>query len=244
MIHFHDVRAAGRRIATLVAVAALAGCSATAGHMAPGISAGPTTGVSAGPTTGPSARSSAGWELTVIYSAVEKFHTDKKVLVTGCPRLECSNGSDDLGRHPASFVKAVKEEGSGRLTDGRYLNWSYDVGYWLDTAPRNASGGSLVPFVSAAADPSVLPQGTRITLTGCGHIQNKKAKPPAEVCDKLSAANWEISDQFTPGVGGEHHVDLYIGEETQKHFQNTQWYTTLSDATLTLQLAPGSTAGG
>ncbi|NMO54806.1 hypothetical protein HH310_26925 [Actinoplanes sp. TBRC 11911] len=180
---------------------------------------------------------SGGWELAVIYTAVARFHTDKKVSVTGCTKLQCSEGTDSLGRYPGSFVKAVKEQGSGRLTDGRYLNWSYDVGYWLDTAPRNASGGTLVPYVSAAADPSVLPQGTAFTVTGCGHLSNKKSPPPAAMCDRLSAASWEVSDEFTPGSGGDHHVDLYIGEETQKNFTNTQWYNTLSGATLTLASA-------
>ena len=228
-----------RRVA-LLAVLALAGCSATAGDLVPGTTAGPTTGSSAGPSAGPSTESSAGWELTVYYTAVEKFHTDKKVPVTGCPRLECSNGTDDLGRYPAGFVAAVKEEGSGRLSGGGYLNWSYDVGYWLDTAPRNASGGSLVPLVSAAADPAVLSPGTRFSLADCGHVGNRRAKPPAEVCDKLSAASWEINDEVTPGSDGEHHVDLYIGEETQKHFQDTKWDTTLRDATLTLQRSPNA----
>jgi hypothetical protein len=240
MIHFDDVRASRRRIGAflspvvaLLAVVVLAGCGATDGELATGPTAAPTPDA---PAT-PAATASGGWELAVIYTAVEKFHTDKKVSVTGCTKLQCSDGTDKLGKFPAGFVKAVKDQGSGRLTDGRYLNWSYDVGYWLDTAPRNASGGALEPFVSAAADPAVLPQGTGFTVTGCGQIVSKKAKPPAEVCDKLTGASWEISDEFTPGSGGDHHVDLYIGEETKKHFQDSQWYNTLQDATLTL--SPG-----
>jgi hypothetical protein len=247
MIGFDEVRVGGsfktvgyRHVAFLAAalllVVALAGCGGTAGEVLPETPAEPPIGPSAGPSIAPSAASSGGWELAVIYTAVEKFHTDKKVRVTGCPKLQCSEGTDDLGRHPESFVQAVKQQGSGRLTNGQYLNWSYDVGYWLDTAPRNASGGSLVSFVSAAADPTVLPQGTGFTVTGCGHVGNSKEKTPAKVCAKLSAAKWQISDQFTPGTGGDHHVDLYIGEETQKHFDNTEWSTTLNNATL--KIAP------
>jgi hypothetical protein len=242
MIGFDDVRGVGsfksRRAvflaAALLAVVALAGCGGNAGELVPATPEPPATAPSAAPSVGPSAASSGGWELAVIYTAVEKFHTDKKVRVTGCPKLQCSEGTDNLGRFPSSFVQAVKQQGSGRLTNGEYLNWSYDVGYWLDTAPRNASGGPLEPFVSAAADPAVLPQGTRFGITGCGHIANSKEKTPANVCDKFSAAKWQISDEFTPGSGGDHHVDLYIGEETQKHFDNTEWSTTLNDATLTL----------
>jgi hypothetical protein len=174
---------------------------------------------------------SNGWELTVYYTAVETFHTDAAVPVVGCKTLNCSNGHDDLGKHPASFVQAVKDEGTGRMADGRYLNWSYNVGYWLDTAPRNSGGGSLMPFESAAADTSVLPQGTNFTITDCGHIEDN-AKPPKAVCEKLAAAHWKIVDEFTPGLGGERHLDLYIGEETQKGFTKTDWYITLSDAKL------------
>lgn len=201
----------GSRWAALVAAVTLTACSAA--------------------SSAPPAGAPAGWELTVYYTAVETLHTDATVTVTGCSKLNCSNGHDDLGGHPASFVQAVKDEGTGRLADGRYLNWSYDTGYWLDTAPRNSSGGSLVPFVSAAADTSVLPQGTRFTITDCGHVEDD-AVPPKEVCDNLSAASWEIVDEFTPGLGGEHHLDLYIGEETQKNFTTTDWYTTLTDAKL------------
>lgn len=200
----------GSRWAALTAAVALTACS-----------------VGASAPTG----NSTGWELTVYYTAVETFHTDAKVHVVGCTTLNCSNGHDDLGMHPASFVQAVKDEGTGRLADGHYLNWSYDTGYWLDTAPRNSSGGALVPFMSAAADTSVLPQGTRFTITDCGHIEDN-AKPPKAVCEKLSAAHWKIVDEFTPGLGGEHHLDLYIGEETQKDFTKTDWYITLSDAKL------------
>ena len=32
------------------------------------------------------------------------------------------------------------------------------------------------------------------------------------------AANWTITDEFTPGLGGSRHVDLYIGEETGPGF--------------------------
>jgi hypothetical protein len=85
--------------------------------------------------------------------------------------LDC-NSQGVIGSYPADFVKFVKDEGTGRITSGghagKYLNWSYDVGYWLDFAPRDAYGNSLVPYVSTAADTDVLRAGDQFTLVDCG----------------------------------------------------------------------------
>jgi len=43
-----------------------------------------------------------------------------------------------------------------------------------------------------------------------------------------------VRDEFTPGLGGPRHVDLYIGEETGPGFTGGPWYTTLQGATLTV----------
>lgn len=169
-----------------------------------------------------------GWEVTVYYTAVASFHGGATERVLGCLRLECSKGSDDLGEYPKSFVTAVHDEGTGRIGDGRYLNWSVDVGYWLDTAPRDSGGGVLEPWRTAAADPDVLKAGKRFTITGCGDAEDV----PAAVCDRMRAAQWTVRDEFTPGLGGEKHVDVYIGEETGPGFTESQWYTTLENATL------------
>jgi len=106
-----------------------------------------------------SARRESGWTATVYYTAVQRFHTGPATRVTGCPVLDCRRGGADLGSYPGDFVKAVRDEGTGRTTAGRYLNWSSDVGFWLDDAPRNGHGGALVPFTSAAADADVLAAG-------------------------------------------------------------------------------------
>jgi hypothetical protein len=176
-------------------------------------------------------RTSAGWLVTVYYTAVERFHTDAPQRVTGCPRLACSHGSTDLGSYPASFVAAVHGEGTGRTTAGRYLNWSYDTGYWLDDAPRDTAGRPLRPFESAAADPSALAAGTRFTLVACGHDDDGQAIPTA-VCDRLRGGRWTVTDEFTPGLGGDRHLDIYLGEETGPGFENSEWYTTLNGASV------------
>jgi hypothetical protein len=197
----------------LWAVLVLAGCSAGQG----------------GPPTSSTGSTDEGWQVTVYYTAVEAFHSGPPVPVHGCPVIDCEHGHDLLGNFPQSFAKAVKDEGTGRTTSGRYLNWSYDKGYWLDSAPRDSFGKPLRPFVSAAADG--LKTGSRIKLVSCGQTP-EGANVDSSVCQKLASSSWEITDEFTPGLGGQRHIDLYLGEETGPGFTQSPWYTTLSEAVL------------
>jgi len=177
----------------------------------------------------------AGWTVTVYYTAVERYHSGAPTSVIGCPAIDCAHGTAELGTYPADFVAAVRTEGTGRTATGRYLNWSHDVGFWLDDAPRDAYGQPLRPFRSAAADPAVLPAGTRFTIVDCGRESDGASIPPA-VCTRLRQASWTVSDQFTPGFGGPRHVDVYIGEETGPGFTDSPWYCTLTGATLRVAL--------
>lgn len=186
-------------------------------------------GCGAGPGDG--AASSDGWQITVYYTAVERFHHGDPVPVTGCAVLDCANGSDDLGTYPADFVQAVQDEGTGQTVSGRYLNWSHDIGFWLDSEPRAGDGSPLVPFVTAAADPDVLAPGTRFTITACG-AQDDGSPPPEDVCVALRGASWRIADEFTPGLGGPRHIDVYLGPETGPGFTDSPWYITLMGATI------------
>ena len=197
----------------LWAVLVLAGCSA--GQADP-------------PAPGPGVPDE-GWEVTVYYTAVESFHGGPAAPVRGCPVIDCENGSEVLGTFPVSFAAAVEDEGTGRTSSGRYLNWSHDKGYWLDSAPRDSFGRPLRPFVSAAADG--LKQGSRVKLVSCGRTP-EGADVDAEVCRKLASSAWEITDEFTPGLGGDRHIDLYLGEETGPLFTESPWYTTFVGAVL------------
>ncbi|MFI5493968.1 hypothetical protein [Actinoplanes sp. NPDC051859] len=181
--------------------------------------------------TTPAGTVSGGWEVTVYYTAVEDYHTGDTETVTGCPGLDCEHGDEDLGEYKADFIQAVEDEGTGRTADGSYLNWSYDIGFWLDTQPRDTAGRALQPFVSAAADPGVLTRGARFRITGCGH-QDDGSGAATEVCAALRAATWTVTDEFTPGLGGDKHIDAYIGEQTGPDFTSSPWYLTLYDATL------------
>jgi hypothetical protein len=178
-------------------------------------------------------RQDTGWTVTVYYTAVESYHHDAVIQVTGCIDIDCQHGTADLGSYPKDFVTAVHDEGTGRTAAGSYLNWSYDTGYWLDHAPRDSGGRPLRPFQSAAADRDALPANTRFTITDCGR-NDGGGTPAVEVCAKLRASRWTVTDEFTPGLGGNRHVDAYVGEETGPGFTDSDWYTTLTDAALKL----------
>jgi hypothetical protein len=200
-----------------------------------GLAGGCSAGSTGGPGTGEG--TSGGWEITVYYTAVEQHHDGPLRQVRGCLQLECEGGDDDLGSYPGDFVDAVEGEGTGRITGGphagEYLNWSYDVGFWLDTAPRDSYGDVLEPFSSAAADGDVLARGTRFRVAECGRTDDG-SEPPGETCERLRDAPWAIVDEFTPGLGGDHHVDLYVGEETGPDFTEGDLYITLVDADLSV----------
>jgi hypothetical protein len=193
----------------------------------------PTT-TSVSPTT-----TSSGWEVTVYVTPVEMFYGGPSSEVIGCLTVNCGykNDTNDLGAYATSFVNRVKDEGAGRITvgphTGMYLNWSAgvsDTGYWLDTAPRDSYGGVLTPFVSAAADG--LARGTALRVTACGTNGDGSSANPT-VCAKFEQSRWVIRDQFTPGLGGAKHIDLYIGEETQANFESTSpYWVTFENATI------------
>jgi hypothetical protein len=185
-------------------------------------------------TTGPRID---GWLITVYYTALENYHTGPPETVRGCMRLDCESSDEVLGEYPNDFVAAVQTEGTGRITSGphagHYLNWSHDVGYWMDDAPRDSGGQALEPFVSAAADPGVLAAGTNFTIAECGALESGE-NPPDEVCGRIRSAHWTIRDEFTPGLGGPRHIDIYIGEEQGPDFTSSPWYLSLKNAVIAL----------
>jgi hypothetical protein len=216
-----------RVLSSVLAVVLLAGCGTAQSELPE------ATPPALKPWTGSPnpAMTTGGWEVTVYYTAVEDYHDGEAERVTGCPKINCARGDQDLGSFPWDFVAAVKSEGTGLTNDGLYLNWSYGVGYWLDTAPRAAAGNPLKPYVSAAADRDVLARGTLFRIAGCGR-QDDGSAVPKKICAALTGAGWRIDDEFTPGLGGRKHVDAYIGNETGPGFTDSDWYITLVGATL------------
>lgn len=190
------------------------------------------TGTGTSGSTGTGAVSAERYTITVYYTAVESFHTDAAQTVSGCLIRECSFGNSVIGSYPASFIKATKTEGTGRITSGanagKYLNWSVDVGYWLDTIPSDGYGGALVPFRTAAADDIALTRGTQFMLVA-PLMQEDGSALDSTSANRFLAAQWLVNDQFTPGLGGALHLDLYIGEEDRANFTSSPMYTTLAN---------------
>ncbi|GAC1610365.1 MAG: hypothetical protein NVS3B26_16720 [Mycobacteriales bacterium] len=171
------------------------------------------------------ASSSQIWEITVYYTAVQSYHHGPPEAVRGCPVQRCERGHSSLGSFPSDFVHAVQDEGTGRITTGphagRYLNWAYGTGFWLDTVPADARGSRLLPWRSAAVDAAVAPFGTRVAVRGCGRDSASGDSIDPGMCRRLRLAHWAVTDRFSPGLGGRHHVDLYVGEENQPDFVNS-----------------------
>lgn len=163
---------------------------------------------------------SDGWEISVYFTALEKYYSGPLVELRGCPVIDCSNGTADLGRFPSDFLAAVKEEGSGRLAssvaESGYLNWSVSIGYWLDSAPRDARGSILQPYVSAAADPAIEYVST-FQIDDCGLDVRTGEPVDPRVCDSISRATWIVRDRFTVATVAKH-LDLYVGEQDRVDF--------------------------
>jgi hypothetical protein len=216
----HGLRIAAR-VALASAVAVAAAVSARQTFLAP-IAPSEVARVETPPAAKvqPRAIESGGWELSVYFTAVEKYYSGPLVKLIGCPVIDCSNGTTDLGAYPGDFLAAVKEEGSGRLTastaDPRYLNWSISVGYWLDSAPRDARGSILDPYVSAAADPGIQYVST-FRIETCGDDARTREPLTPVACESISRPNWIVRDRFTAGAVGKH-LDLYIGEQDSADF--------------------------
>jgi hypothetical protein len=179
--------------------------AAPAAAATPRATAAPTVAASPTPTSG-------GWTLAVYYTAVESFHTGPAQAVTGCrPGAdECSNGTDPLGSYPADFLDAVRGQGAGRITAGRYagkyLTWDADSGYAVDTAALDQSDAPLRPFVSAGAGDPGIAAGTAFSVLDCG----VPADPAG--CARLRSARWVVTGT-TRRPTDAHTMELYIGEE-------------------------------
>jgi hypothetical protein len=171
----------------------------------------------AAPTLAPAPPTAAGWTLTAVYTAVESFHTGNPQPVTGCPpgADECTNGTADLGKHPGDFLEAVRSQGAGRLTSGKYagqyLTWDADSGYAVDAAVLDASEAPIRPFVTAGADPSIA-LGTAFQVLDCGVDRVSGHTVDSGMCARIRAASWVVRAPARQAAGSRA-LELYIGEE-------------------------------
>lgn len=174
----------------------------------------------------------AGWRITIYYTPVMSFYTGAAQTVTGCSDLQCTNRNINLGAFPSDFVAAVQTEGTGKIASNQYLNWSVNVGYWKDTLPRNDRGAPLMPYRSAAADPSV-PFGTTFKIASCGADTTTGTPTAPNVCSSLQSPSWIVTDRFTAGAAGQH-VDLYVGDQPSANFTSSAGFIDASGASITL----------
>jgi hypothetical protein len=174
---------------------------------------------------GAPAPSTASWRLTTRYTPVESFHTGAAHAVTGCPpgANECSNGNKALGSYPADFLQAVRDQGAGRLTSGKYagqyLTWDSVDGYAVDRQAVDGSERPLRPFVSALGDLGVS-LGSDFRVQDCGMDARTGRPIDGATCSRLTSASWTIVDQ-TSDPAGSRRLLLYIGEEDRPSFETS-----------------------
>lgn len=193
-------------------------------------------------TPGRTPVTSGGWTLLAIFTAVESYHLDGDAQqVRGCAlgaARTCGNGTSDLGTYPGDFVTAVEEEGTGRITTGRYvgnyLAWDSVRGFSLDTMPLDDNGAPLRAFASAAADDGI-PLMTHIGVLDCG-VDTATLEPlPPSICTRFSTPDWVVVDR-SGDAAGSHSLSLYVGEEDRPDFDfATAYVTTTTSARVTLR---------
>ncbi|GAC1543341.1 MAG: hypothetical protein NVS2B17_22980 [Candidatus Velthaea sp.] len=162
------------------------------------------------------------------YTPVAAYYAGPLQAVYGCSDLNCSRQNVLLGSFPSDFVQITKTEGTGKLGPGQYLNWSGNIGYWLDTSSRDAQGNPLIPYRTAAADTSVA-FGTTFKVIDCGLDTISRITTDANVCKTYQTRMWTISDRFTAGTVGKH-LDLFIGEQDSSNFSTGAQFIDASNA--------------
>jgi 3D (Asp-Asp-Asp) domain-containing protein len=72
------------------------------------------------------------------------------------------------GTFKTKFLTTVKLEGSGIATNGTTVQY-YNGCYHVDTCPRTSSGVCAQAGVTCAVDPTVVPMGSEVAITGVGN---------------------------------------------------------------------------
>ena len=166
------------------------------------------------------------WKLVTFYTPVESYHAGAPQAVTGCASgsQDCSHGSAPLGSYPGDFLQAVRDNGTGRITGGRYagkfLSYDAQAGYSIDSANTDDSGAPVRPFVSAAADEGI-PLGTSFRVQDCGVDSSDGSRIDAGVCSRLMSASWVVVERSGEAAGSRE-LDLYIGEENRPDFDSVE----------------------
>jgi 3D (Asp-Asp-Asp) domain-containing protein len=156
------------------------------------------------PSSAPSCDPLGSFKLTYYYIAVQSDYSGAADTA-----MYARDGSV-LATMPLKFVKASRLEGTGKLSDGRALNWAGKCAYSeygcftvLDSKysnGRGASGRGLSPYKSIAVDPSVVPLGTRVYIPELAG----KTMPDGSVHD-----GWVQADDTGGAILG-NHIDFFV----------------------------------
>ncbi len=128
----------------------------------------------------------SGWYVTGYYTPYEADFSGNKILI---------QAEGQTLQVKENFIDEIKTEGWGKLETGGYLGW-HDSAYHLSPNPLDAHDTALSE-TSLAADPSVLPQGTKVYIPTL-------PDPSDQIVFTI--------DDVGPSIKGKH-VDVYTGEE-------------------------------
>lgn len=133
----------------------------------------------------------------------------------------------EIARVPETFARRVAMEGTGRLLDGRLVNisnaepWPGSRFMLVDTgvAPHglDARGEPLVPFVTVAVDPEVVPLGATLyapTLAGFALPDGTTHDGRLRAGDTGYTISGHHLDLFTGTHAFYQELDLALGERT------------------------------
>ena len=128
---------------------------------------------------------STDWYITGYYTPDEtQFNGPKEEILV--------NGKSEF--YKSKFIKEIKTEGWGKTTNGKYLGW-YDNKFHLENNPLDYNG-DILQIKTVAADLSVLPIGTKITIP--------------DLPEPWSTFTFYVAD-VGPSINGKH-IDVYAGE--------------------------------
>ncbi|MGF1426419.1 hypothetical protein [Kitasatospora sp. LaBMicrA B282] len=161
-----------------------------------------------------------GFTLTVYYTPGESFfHGPRRsIRDQGCDGRSLS---DD---HPGDYLDRVALEGYGRTVHGDYLGWDFTRHCYFSTSrpPVGSHDNPLVPWQSVAANH--LAPGTRIHVLDCGQGLSP------DTCARVKSANWQVDDLCSIGCDDAKHLDLYIGEQTERGLEDQESYFVTTSA--------------
>ena len=128
---------------------------------------------------------STDWYITGYYTPDETQFKGSEEEILVDEKLEFYN---------SEFIIEVKTEGWGKSTNGKYLGW-YDNKFHLENKPLDYHGDYL-QIKAVAADPSVIPLGSQITIP--------------DLPEPWNTYTFQVTD-VGPSIIGKH-IDVYTGE--------------------------------